>query len=425
MSQMPDSNTAVQTMADASFFERVSRKLLFKILGHLEFGQLTIVEEGRVVGVFGHAKSELSARIVIENPRTYRRFLFEGDIGAGEAFVDGDWTSPDLPSVIRVFAANLPAMDRLERKLAWLSWPLQMVSHFRRNNSKRQAKENIAAHYDLGNVLYERFLDAKMQYSSAVYPDKDATLDMAQEHKLRRLCEMLELSEQDHLVEIGTGWGGLALYAALHYGCHVTTTTISDEQHAFVEEQIEKFGLKNKITLLKKDYRDLEGQYDKLVSVEMIEAVGARYLPEFFKKCNSLLKPDGRMVIQAITISDQRLTIYNRNVDFIQRHIFPGGYLPSVELLSVLFRKHTDMNIRQLDDIGLHYADTLADWRDNFNERKAELAEFGYDDKFGRLWNYYLCYCEGGFRERTISAVQLLATKSQCKTTLRALQCNA
>ena len=427
MSRMPHTETVVQesTKMNASFIERSARKVLFKILSHLNVGQLTMVEDGEIVGVFGNAESQLHARIEVNNTRTYSRFLLQGDVGAGEAFIDGDWSSPDLTQVIRLFAANLQALDRLERKLAWLSWPLRMLGHLRRRNSKRQAKENIAAHYDLGNELYLRFLDQRLQYSSAVYPSIDASLDAAQDYKLHRLCEMLELNEKDQLIEIGTGWGGLAIYAAQNYGCHVTTTTISEEQYAYAKARIEELGLTDKITLLKEDYRDLTGTYDKLVSVEMIEAVGAEYLPEFFRKCSSLLKEDGRMVLQAITIADQRLKTYNRNVDFIQRHIFPGGYLPSMELLAKMYRKYTDMNIRLMDDIGLHYADTLKDWRINFNRKQGELEAFGYDDRFARLWNYYLCYCEGGFRERTVSAVQLMATKSQCKVSLKGCPYNA
>ncbi|WP_113906574.1 SAM-dependent methyltransferase [Aliidiomarina celeris] len=422
---MPQTDTVVQANSNASLMERSARKVLFRILSHLKVGQLTIVENGEVMGVFGSANSQPQARIEVHNARTYTRFLTQGDIGAGEAFIDSDWTSSDVTQVIRLFAANLHALDSLERKVGWMSWPLRMIGHIRRRNSKRKAKENIAAHYDLGNELYTRFLDQRLQYSSAVYPAQEATLEEAQTYKLFRLCEMLELNENDQLVEIGTGWGGLAIYAAQNYGCHVTTTTISEEQYAYAKARIEALGLTDKITLLKEDYRDLTGTYDKLVSVEMIEAVGAEYLPEFFRKCSSLLKPDGRMVLQSITIADQRLKAYNRNVDFIQKHIFPGGYLPSMELLAKMYRKYTDMNIRLVDDIGLHYADTLKDWRVNFNQKLNELEAFGYDDRFSRLWNYYLCYCEGGFRERTVSAVQLMATKSQCKVSLKGCPYNA
>ncbi len=393
--------------------ERFTRQLLFKMLNHLAEGELRILEQGKEVGRFGARGATPSAVIDIQSPATYRRFVFEGDIGAGESYVAGEWVSPDLTKVIEVFAANLHVMDRLEKKLAWLSWPLQRINHLRRRNSKTRAKENIAAHYDLGNELYERFLDSRMQYSSAVYPRVTATLDQAQETKLTRLCDMLELQPSDHLIEIGTGWAGLAIFAAQRYGCRVTTTTISEAQYQHAQELVREQGLEDKITLLKQDYRDLEGQFDKLVSVEMIEAVGAEYMPTFFKKCNDLIKPGGTMVLQAITIADQRLDNYNRNVDFIQKHIFPGGYLPSIELVSRMFRKHTQLVVRELADIGFDYAHTLRDWRSRFNSNAEALKEFGYDDRFARLWNYYLCYCEGGFLQRTISAVQLKATKAQ------------
>lgn len=392
--------------------ERFAQKIMFRVLSHLKFGELVILHDKQVVARFGEEGAEPCARIEILHPRTYSKFVFSGDIGAGDAFIAGDWCSPNLTKVIEVFAANLSVMDKLEKRLGWISWPLQMISHFRRRNSKTRAKENIASHYDLGNELYTRFLDERMQYSSAVYPRVDASLDEAQEEKLRRLCEMLTLSENDHLIEIGTGWGGLAIYAAENYGCKVTTTTISEEQYKYAQDLVAEKGLADKITLLKEDYRDLQGQFDKLVSVEMIEAVGAEYMATFFRKCNALVKPGGTMVLQAITIADQRLDSYNRNVDFIQKYIFPGGYLPSVELIGRMFRKNTDMVVRELSDIGLDYAHTLADWRTRFNRRFNELQAFNYDDRFYRMWNYYLCYCEGGFNQRSISAVQMKATKN-------------
>ncbi|MFU8783772.1 class I SAM-dependent methyltransferase [Aliidiomarina sp.] len=413
-------NTSSNNLALAEItmtkMERFAQNLMFRVLKHLAFGELHIVQDGKVIGRFGEVDAQPSARIEIINPQTYVKFVFGGDIGAGDAFIAGDWHSPDLTKVIELFAANLTVLDKLEARLAWLSWPLQMVSHMRKRNSKTRAKENIAAHYDLGNELYTRFLDQRMQYSSAVYPSSESTLDEAQEEKLRRLCEMLELTADDHLLEIGTGWGGLAIFAAENYGCKVTTTTISEEQFKFAENLVAERGLQSKVTLLKEDYRDLTGQYDKLVSVEMIEAVGAEYMAVFFRKCNALVKPGGSMVLQAITIADQRLEKYNRNVDFIQKYIFPGGYLPSIELVSRMFRKHTEMVVREVSDIGLDYARTLADWRQRFNHRFDELKAFNYDERFARMWNYYLCYCEGGFNQRSISAVQLKATKAKYLT---------
>lgn len=406
------SESFVSPMQTVSKIERFARRVLFAVLNRSQRGSFIVKENNREVAHFQGPLSGPRAEINVVNGKTYQAMVFSGDIGAGEAFMAGHWTSPDLTAVIEFFAANLSVLDALEKRLSWLTWPLHMLSHVRRRNSKTRAKENIAAHYDLGNELYTRFLDTRLQYSSAVYTAADMSLEDAQEEKLRRLCDQLQLQPTDHLVEIGTGWGGLAIYAAERYGCKVTTTTISAEQYAYTENLVKQKGLEDRITLLKEDYRDLTGQFDKLVSVEMIEAVGAEYMSTFFKKCNALLKPGGLMVLQAITIADQRLERYNRNVDFIQKYIFPGGYLPSVELISSMYRKHTDMVVRSLDDIGLDYGMTLNAWRQRFNDRRHELEPMGYDERFSRMWNYYLCYCEGGFKQRTISAIQLCASKS-------------
>ena len=285
------------------------------------------------------------------------------------------------------------------------------MAHWKNKNTTAGSKRNILAHYDLGNELYTRFLDKEMMYSSAIYPTNTATLAEAQQHKLQTICEKLELTEHDHLLEIGTGWGGLAIYAAQNYGCHVTTTTISDAQHQYAYDRIKALGLTNKINLLKKDYRELTGTYDKVVSIEMIEAVGFQFLPSFFKQCNSRLKSGGKLLLQSITIADQRFSHYKNNVDFIQRYIFPGGFLPSITELNKHLTKHTDLVTEHIEDIGLDYARTLADWRSNFLAAWPELVQLGYDDQFKRLWLYYLGYCEGAFLERSTSTIQLVARK--------------
>jgi len=285
------------------------------------------------------------------------------------------------------------------------------VQHFARRNTAEQAKKNIEAHYDLGNKLYTRFLDNTMMYSSAIYPDVNSSLHEAQNHKLKTICDKLMLNESDHLLEIGTGWGGLAVYAAKHYGCKVTTTTISEEQHAWAQEWIAKENLSDKITLLKRDYRLLEGKYDKLVSIEMIEAVGKEYLGNFFDKCSSLLKDDGLMLLQSITIDDRRYDSYASSVDFIQKYIFPGGFLPSQYQLNSHLKRYSNLMIRDLHDIGLDYAKTLNHWYEAFIDAKDALLKDGYDERFVRMWTYYLKYCEGGFLERTISTVQLVLSK--------------
>lgn len=418
---MANGETVMTMTTQMGWVDRQARRVLLALLSKLQFGRLTLLEHGSLVATFGEADqdTDLRAEVNVLHPSFYRRMLLGGSIASGELYVDNHWETPDLTTVIRVFARNLPALDAFEAKFTWLTLPLQKFQHWRRSNTKVRAKENISAHYDLGNQLYKSFLDQRLQYSSAVYPTPDASLEEAQTYKLKRLCDALDLQPTDHLVEIGTGWGGLALYAAQHYGCHVTTTTISEEQYSYTQELVAAHGLQDKITLLKQDYRDLTGQYDKLVSVEMIEAVGEKFMPAFFSKCSELLKPNGIMALQAITIADQRLRTYADGVDFIQKHIFPGGFLPSIQLMGDMFTRHTNMVMRAVSDIGLDYANTLQDWFERFNRQTKSLQAYGYDDRFARLWNYYLCYCEGGFRERTISAVQLVATKPSCRAPLQ------
>ncbi|MFV0487720.1 MAG: class I SAM-dependent methyltransferase, partial [Vibrio fluvialis] len=280
-------------------------------------------------------------------------------------------------------------------------------------NSIVRAKQNIEAHYDLGNDLYQTFLDERMLYSSALYLSTSDSLEQAQIQKMDRLCQQLQLTANDHVIEIGTGWGAMAIYMAQHYGCKVTTTTISEEQFAYAEAEITRLGLEAQITLLKQDYRLLEGQFDKLVSIEMIEAVGKAYLQSYIEKCQSLLKPGGLMAIQAITIADQRYDYYSNNVDFIQKYIFPGGFLPSITVLTQMATRHTDFIVRDVFDIGMDYAKTLADWRLRFEAALNTVQALGYDERFVRMWRYYLCYCEGGFNARTISTIHMTLQRGQ------------
>ncbi len=396
----------------ASRSEEVLRKLLIKVLQHASEGHFLLRERGRVIAEIGDRESPLQAEANVLDTRVYKRVLLGGNAAAGEAYTDGWWTSPDISEVTRFFARNLSMMDYWDSRFGWLFQPLQWMRMLKRRNSKQQAKRNILAHYDLGNDLYTRFLDPRLQYSSALYESPQQSLQQAQESKLRRICEKLELNADDHLLEVGSGWGGLAIYAASNYGCRVTTTTISDAQYVYAQAAIAEAGLNDRITLLNRDYRLLEGQYDKLVSVEMIEAVGRSFLSGYFEKLNELIKPGGKLMLQAITIADQRLKAYGRSEDFIQRHIFPGGYLPSLQLISQLMARKTDFVIRNVRDMGLDYARTLADWHNAFLANWNELESLGYDQRFRNLWEYYLGYCEGGFRERRISAVQLLATKA-------------
>jgi cyclopropane-fatty-acyl-phospholipid synthase len=398
--------------SDSSRATEILRKLLIQVLEHASEGHFLLKEHDRVIAEVGNRNDPLQAEVNILNTRVYARALIGGNTAAGEAFVDGWWTSPDITSVTRFFARNLGMMDYWGSRFGWLLKPVALTRSLLRANSHRQAKRNILAHYDLGNDLYQAFLDPRMQYSSALYENCGLSLEAAQEAKLRRLCEQLQLNEDDHLLEVGSGWGGLAIFAASNYGCRVTTTTISDAQFAYAKAAIKQAGLEDRIELLNKDYRLLEGRFDKIVSVEMIEAVGKRYLPGFFSKLDSLLKPGGKLMLQAITIADQRFASYSRSEDFIQKHIFPGGFLPSLSMMTDLLARKTDMVVRDIKDIGIDYAQTLAAWRENFQQQKSELATRGYDEKFANLWIYYLGYCEGGFLERRISTVQLLASKA-------------
>lgn len=391
--------------------DNIARTLVFKVFEQLQNAALTVSECNGETYQFGDKTADCQAQLIIHHPAVYRRLLSGGCIAAGEAYIDGWWDSPDITQVVRALARNMALLDRIEDKVGWITRLKDLWLHRKRRNSRQAARENILAHYDLGNEFYRTFLDPNMLYSAAIYDDENTTLAQAQIAKMDRLCRKLHLTQQDHLLEIGTGWGALAIYAAREYGCRVTTTTISEAQYQWAKERIQAEGLEHRITLLRDDYRDLTGQYDKIVSVEMIEAVGQEYLTTYLQKCQSLLKPNGMMAIQAITIADQRYDKYSQGVDFIQKHIFPGGFLPSITAVANELTRHTDFVVRDIRDIGLDYAKTLADWHHMFNQQVTTLKQQGFDERFIRMWRYYLCYCEGGFLERTISTIQLVATR--------------
>ena len=390
---------------------KAARALILGVLKQLHCAGLTLREAGENAVFFGDPTAPLQGEIEVHNLRAYRRVLLGGSIAAGESYIDGDWTTPNLTTVLQLLAENLKLVDKLEARLSWVTAPVNSLIHFFRRNSPSQARKNISAHYDLGNDFYQGFLDEKMLYSSAWYQEPQMTLEQAQEAKMRRLCDQLQLHAGDHLLEIGTGWGAMAEFAAREYGCQVTTTTISREQYDFACQRIEKAGLTDRVTVLFEDYRALRGQFDKLVSIEMIEAVGKRYLKTFFKRCNALLKPNGRMAIQAITIADQRYASYSRNVDFIQRYVFPGGFLPSITAMNDTMTRCTGLVVRDLFDIGFDYARTLHEWRERVQRYWNAQLDGAQDERFRRLWLFYLCYCEAGFRARTISTVQLIAER--------------
>jgi cyclopropane-fatty-acyl-phospholipid synthase len=359
----------------------------------------------------GQDTASIVARVQVLDEGFYSALSSGGSIGAAESWVRGEWTSPDLIAVMRLMAANLELLNRLDDNSSLLERGALFLLHLLNRNSRAGSRRNIEAHYDLGNAMFEQFLDPSMMYSAAIFPHPEATLEQASLHKLERICRALELGPQDHLLEIGTGWGGMAEYAASQFGCRVTTTTISREQFEYARARIECAGLADRVTVLCQDYRDLDGEFDKLVSIEMIEAVGHRFLPRYFAACSRLLKPRGLMLLQSILIPDQRYARARHNVDFIQRYIFPGGFLPCTgEILRQLGRQ-TDMQLVDALDITSHYAATLAEWRSRFRHNAQHLRGLGYAEDFLRLWDYYFAYCEGGFRERSIGTAQFLFAK--------------
>ncbi len=354
------------------------------------------------------AGSALQARVEVSNLAFWRLLATGGSVGAAEAYMAGYWESPDLVAVIQVLARNREALNQVDEGGARLSGLLLKVWHGFNRNSLKGSRRNIAAHYDLGNDFFAAWLDERMQYSSALFAQESELLDRAQVNKLDRICRKLKLGPDDHLLEIGTGWGGLALHAARECGCRVTTTTISREQYAYASQKVSDAGLGDRVTLLLQDYRDLEGRFDKLVSVEMIEAVGHQYLDTYLKRIDELLKPDGLALIQAITIEDFRYARALKSVDFIKRYVFPGSFIPSVSAITAAMARASRLGLIELADFGASYALTLKAWRERFEAAWSDIAAMGFDETFRRRWRFYLAYCEGGFRERAISDVHLL-----------------
>jgi len=390
----------------------IARRAIFTLLDKLRHGRITLVENGRHYP-FGQLSDtcSLQALITVSHPQLYTRIFLGGSIGAAEAYMEGFWSADDLTTVMRILALNQRAFADMEKGLARLTVPFNKFYHFIRKNTKAGSRRNILAHYDLGNDFYAMFLDETMTYSCGFFDGADSTLKQASEAKYDRICRKLQLASGDRVVEIGTGWGGFAVHAARNYGVHVTTTTISDRQHQYAQNRIKKAGLEDQITLLKKDYRELAGQFDKLVSIEMIEAVGHQYYDAFFNACSRLLKDDGRMALQAITIGDHIFDRHKRSVDFIKRYIFPGSCIPSITAINKAIARATDLQLVQLEDITPHYARTLGEWRRRFFANIEEVRALGFSDTFIRMWEYYLCYCEGGFAERYIGDVQMIFAK--------------
>jgi cyclopropane-fatty-acyl-phospholipid synthase len=400
------------TEQNSGLLTRVARKLVHNQLARITRGEI-VVRENHNEYYFGKVSDDFPVRVYIDvvHPSIYQDVAFGGSPGSGEAYMKGSWQCSDLLGLVRIFLRNRDVLDTMDYGLTRLKAPIHKLMHVFSRNTRMGSKKNISAHYDIGNDLFRLFLDDTMMYSSAYYKNPEMTLDQAALAKLDLVCQKLDLKPDDHLLEIGTGWGGLALHAAQNYGCKVTTTTISEEQYQLSLNRVRELGMEHRVSVIKQDYRDLTGQYDKLVSIEMIEAIGHQYMRTYFEKCCSLLKPDGIMLIQAITIKDQLYKTALKDVDFIKKYIFPGGFLPSIAAMSDIISKYTDMKLFHLQDIGPHYARTLNDWRERFFNKADEIRDLGYSDEFIRLWEYYFCYCEGGFMERDIGTVQMVLTR--------------
>jgi cyclopropane-fatty-acyl-phospholipid synthase len=401
--------------------DKLAKQILFSRLQDLQHGTLTLIETidgNQTETTFGvpHPHSSLPdihVSLQILNTQFYGEVVFGGSIGAGEAYMLGYFRCDHLTDLIRLMVRNQALLDGIENSLAKLTKPLQKWLHRINKNTHQGSRRNIAAHYDLGNEFFALMLDPTMMYSSAIFKTPKQSLEQASLLKLDSICKKLALQPSDHVLEIGTGWGGFAIYAAQHYGCKVTTTTISQQQYDLALKRIQQAGLADKIKVLLCDYRNLTGEYDKLVSIEMIEAIGHQFYDTYFAQCSRLLKPHGMMLLQAITIVDQRYASALKSVDFIQRYIFPGSCIPSVTAMLDSITRSSDMRLFDLQDIGPHYATTLARWRANFFEHIEAVRQLGYPETFIRMWEFYLCYCEGGFAERALGDVHMLLVKPE------------
>lgn len=394
----------------ANWLQRLCRTMVENHLRHLKHGCLTLCE-GERVSTFGEPEHSLQARVVVRHPRFYESLAFSGGLGAAESLIQNEWSSEEVVNVVRLFSRNMQIANGLEQGLAAIRHLGARIGHWLRRNNTANSRRNIHEHYDLGNDFFQTFLDPTMCYSSGVFPAQTATMEEASIGKLERVCRKLELTPEDHLLEIGTGWGALAIHAAKHFGCRVTTTTISEEQYLLARERIAAAGLSDRIVVLKEDYRNLTGSFDKLVSIEMIEAVGHQYFDTYFAACSRLLRPQGRLLLQAITIKEQGFHDYIRSVDFIRRYIFPGGCLPSVHEMLASTMRATDLRPTHLEDITEHYVVTLQRWRLQFWANIDRIRAQGFDERFIRMWDYYFAYCEAAFREHQVGCVQLVLSK--------------
>lgn len=406
--------TSLNSEQSKSWLQAQWEKRFVAILNNMSEGCLSVTLPCGKRLEFNHSVS-ISADLYIHDYRFYQRVLFSGSIGLGETMMNDWWSSTDPTQLLRLLAKNQADLDRYQQRFEWLLKPYHNLKHRFNRNSVEQSKKNISTHYDLGNDLYRNFLDSTMSYSAALFEHADYTLQEAQYAKIDRLLDQLDLTADDHLLEIGTGWGSLAIRAAQRSGCRVTTTTLSEEQLQYATERVRAEGLSDRITLLLKDYRHLEGQYDKIISVEMIEAVGREYLPTYFETLEKRLKPGGKVALQSITIDHRRLQHYQSNADFIQTYIFPGGFLPSLSLLQQQVAHHTSMEMVDVMDFGIDYGITIQHWRERFLENLNAIHQHGYDRRFCQLWLFYFAYCEAGFMEKKISVVHCTMHKPEAR----------
>lgn len=413
-----NASNPTESSAAGSWLDQIARSTLEGLLEKFRGDQITIRDSGQE-RTFGRDSSGRTPICVeVHHRRFYRQVMTGGSLGAAASFLDGDWSCDDLTGLIRIIVRNLNVARQMDSGWTKLSAIASRFIHWWRKNTRSGSLRNIEAHYDLGNDFFRLFLDETMMYSSGIFERPDSTLYEASVAKNDRICRQLDLRASDHLIEIGTGWGGFALHAAANYGCQITTTTISQEQFDLAQQRVKDAGLESRIRVVKQDYRDLSGQYDKLVSIEMIEAVGHQFFDTYFRKCSELLKPDGQMLVQAIVMNEQRYAEYLRSTDFIQRYVFPGGCLPSILAMGQSVAQTGDMRILHIEDFAAHYAQTLRCWRTRFWQAIDRVREQGFTERFIRLWQYYLCYCEAAFDERFVGVVQLHLAKAACRRDL-------
>tara|TARA_B100000073_G_scaffold146533_1_gene120619 strand:- start:1844 stop:3103 length:1260 start_codon:yes stop_codon:yes gene_type:complete len=391
----------------SSFF----KKVVIKKFNHLQYGQIKIHDNG-VIHTFGDLKSENKVVVRIHSQEFYVFLGSGGVMGVAEAYMAGYWSADNLVGLLQLVLKNKNILLSLDSGFAKLLNPVNKLIHWSKQNTLKGSKQNILAHYDLSNEFYKLWLDPSMTYSCGYFTNQSVSLEDASIEKIDRICRKLKLSANDHVLEIGTGWGSFSIHAVKNYGCKISTVTISDAQYEYACHLVKENGLESQIQIFNKDYRKIEGKYDKIVSIEMIEAVGHQFIPEYFSKISSLLKQDGLAAIQGITYNDQNFEKYKNSVDFIKKYIFPGSCLISIAQISDVIKNYTDLALVDMEDITKHYAETLLRWKENFMKVSPEVKSLGFSEAFIKMWEFYFVFCEAGFRERNIGDVQLIFSKS-------------